>query len=126
VLDSLQFTLANADMDGGLGNPAIAVAVALVALVFASWMVSVIRSRRTRSRKGLLLGVAFALAFPGTWVASFLGRLYTVARYSAPGVGIGFIGRPPRYSVPVAAVLLVLALLGASSLWRRSRAPASH
>jgi len=124
-MDSLQFTLANADMDGGLGNPAIAVAVALVGLGFAAWMVSVIRSRRTLPRKGLMLGVAFALAFPGTWVASFLGRLYMVARYSSPGVGIGFIGRPPQYSVPVAAVLLALAFLGAFSLWRPSRASVS-
>jgi hypothetical protein len=118
------FSLSSADMSGGLDTPPIAIAVALAALVFGAWLASILRSQRPPLRKGLMLVVVFALAFLGGQVAELLGRMSAVAMYSSPGVGIGFIGRPPQWLAPTAALVLALAFQGVAS-WLRFR-PASR
>jgi hypothetical protein len=117
----MDFVSGNIELDGGITNPALALANAVAALVFAVWMVSVLRSQRPLSQKSLRLTGVFALAFLGARLAELLARLVLVSMHSAPGLEVGFLGHPPLFLAPLAAVFLALAFQGLSGLWRRAR-----
>ncbi|HZI11626.1 MAG TPA: hypothetical protein VE153_14690 [Myxococcus sp.] len=111
----MDFTLMNIDLDCSLGNPVVATAYVLSALLLGTWMTWVLLSRRTARQKALHLGAAVVLASAGTPVASRL------ALRAAMGMPFGCIISPPPFLGAVAALACAGVLFATVRVFRRLR-----
>jgi len=113
----MQFTPEFIDMDGGLTNPSLAMAVVVAAIAFGIWMMLILRSRRSPLKKGIRLAVVYGLSFIGTQLCLVVARLIMSA--SLPqGVQVGSIGDIALLVGPTAALILAAMLYGLSWFWR--------
>ncbi|NMO19881.1 hypothetical protein HPC49_20220 [Pyxidicoccus fallax] len=118
----MNFSLTHVDIDCGLGNPFIAVAVGLGALLFGAWMALVLRSRRSIPRKALYLGGILAGSVIGSWCLQALALMaMTLRSHGGHVLQVGCIESPPAFVGPVATLGCAVLLFAALSVWHRAR-----
>jgi hypothetical protein len=111
----MQFTPEFIDMDGGLTNPSLAIAVVVAAIIFGIWMMRILRSRRPPLKKGIRLALAYGVSLIGTQMCLMMARLLMTSSHPQ-GVQVGFIGDIPLLAGPTAALILGAILYGLSLL----------
>ena len=109
----------------GLGNAAVAWAIAISALLFGAWMARVLMSSRLLSRKAPLLAVLLVSSIVGSGFLQTLAiwTQASMAAFTIPGE-VGCIGeRAPALLGPAATLVSALVFSSAGWLWRRVRSP---
>jgi ammonia channel protein AmtB len=119
--DGMRFDRHIVDIDGGIGDPIIATAIGVWAIVLGVLMFVAMRSTRKCMEKILILGVIFACGFFGTVLVGNMGQSIVRTLYSNDSVSIGFIGAPPRFLAPTVALVVASLAQACIVLWKWSR-----